>query len=124
MSMFKRGCVVLLVIFLSACGSSNSTTSPTPTPLSLSLSLSPSGVGLANATLFTFTVTGGNTTTQYAWDFGDGTTTSGTASAVDHTYNQSGVFVVRVSATNPSGTVASASLGGITVKSVTGTWDM
>src|ERR1035437_7718778 len=31
MPMFKRGCVALLLILASACGSSNSTTSPTPT---------------------------------------------------------------------------------------------
>jgi hypothetical protein len=37
MPMFKRGCVVLLVMLASACGGGSSTTAPTPTPTTVAL---------------------------------------------------------------------------------------
>src|SRR5450759_546 len=117
------GCLSLVLSFCIGCGGSSPSAPSTPS-VPIALSISPSGVGLDHATLFTFTATGGTNITQYAWNFGDGTTTSGTPSAVGHVYDQSGAFNAQVQATSQSGVNTTATLNGVTVKPVTGTWDL
>jgi len=52
---------------------------------------------------YTFTSTATNTPTIWYWDFGDGTTTNGTVSALTHQYTGAGTFTVRLNATNGDG---------------------
>ena len=54
----------------------------------------------------TFTNTSQNATT-YAWDFGDGATSSSNALTVTHLYAASGTFAVKLTATGSGGTISS-----------------
>jgi PKD repeat protein len=77
-----------------------------------SFSVSPSGPVVAGTTV-TFTSTSaedpaGGAISAYQWNFGDGTTSSGTDPSVAHTFPTSGTFDVTLTVTDRKGTVTSA----------------
>jgi hypothetical protein len=93
--MFKRGCVVLLVILASACGGRSTTTSPSPTPTATTFSLSgtvtdsTTGSGISNATV---TVVDGVNAGK--------STTTGSSGSYSFAGLQPGGFTVTISASN------------------------
>jgi PKD repeat protein len=114
-----------------ACGG-NSQSPPTPTGPSTTtgtIAQSPTGTGIAGVTTFAFTAvnfianTGGTLT--YTWDFGDGTAGLDLGTAVTHTYQTPGTFVVKLSVANSKDiTAVSALLSGLQVVSLSGSWGM
>jgi hypothetical protein len=126
----ERQLIAVLAVIVSTLGchrtqstSDDSPTGPSPTS-TLTLSVAPTGIGVHHATNFTFTASGGASGSAYNWNFGDGVTASGPAASAVHVYNQAGVFSAQVQATDPHGTVTSASATGITVKTIAGTWEL
>jgi PKD repeat protein len=51
----------------------------------------------------------GHTLTKYAWDFGDGTSFTGTAATTNHTFTNAGAFVVSLVVTDDTSQVAKTS---------------
>jgi PKD domain len=107
---------IVLGVLAGSCGGKGTPSTPTPT---LAVTASPSGVALEQATSVAFSVSGGQSGQMYAWDFGDGSGTSAGATT-SHVYSRSGAFAVTVRPAN-GGDPASV---GVTVRSVTGTWDL
>jgi PKD repeat protein len=76
------------------------TVSPTTPLTGQAVSFNASGVtGLAGATL-----------TQFAWDFGDGSTSTGADPAASHTYSTAGSYVVRLTVTDSAGRTGTATV--------------
>lgn len=63
-------------------------------------------VCIGDSTFFTNTTSGA---TSYKWDFGDGNTSTSSASIVAHKYTATGAFTVKLTATSASGCVVSYS---------------
>lgn len=82
----------------------------TATAAPLQAFIGPSGVvAFVNATLsFTDYSEGGNGTLVHAWSFGDGT--SATDADVDHAWNATGRYVVRLNVTDADGATANATV--------------
>ena len=101
-----------LDFFLVACiavggcgGSSPSPSSPSPPQtVIVNISVLPSGIGLVNGTRFTFSaaVGSGASAGSVLWEFGDGSTSTGTAS-VTHVYSREGTFAVKATAASITG---------------------
>jgi PKD repeat protein len=51
----------------------------------------------------------GHALTKYAWDFGDGTSFTGTAATTNHTFTNAGAFVVSLAVTDDTGQLAKTS---------------
>jgi hypothetical protein len=109
--------------------SDDSPTSPSATPAGPPAAVvqSPSTAGIAGVTTFSFTVqnvtprSGGSL--RYSWEFGDGTAETGTAATVLHVYQSPGTFAVRVLATDAlAGVIDTATVSGVRVISLTGSW--
>ena len=84
--------------------------------------VSPTDLGIAGVTVFTFRSLGasdpdGNLLT-YNWNFGDGTT--GTGTVVTHTYSTAGTFSVEL--TVGDGMETSSTTGNVVVGTLTGLW--
>src|SRR5262245_59908752 len=76
------------------------TVSPTTPLTGQAVSFNASGVtGLAGATL-----------TQFAWDFGDGSTSTAADPAASHTYGTAGSYVVRLTVTDSAGRTGTATV--------------
>ncbi|HEY6358983.1 MAG TPA: PKD domain-containing protein, partial [Vicinamibacterales bacterium] len=93
----KSVVVVMWALCLTACGMSSATNT---SPSIGSIQAAPISAGLVSATTFTFTEAGvtdpDNDTITFAWDFGDGST--GTGSPVTHAYTSTGTFTVKLTA--------------------------
>ncbi len=74
--------------------------------LAVTATASPGAMDLGMPTSFSSTVLGGSPPFSYAWDFGDGNTSTGTSPT--HDYGRTGVFTVRLSVTDTLGTSGSA----------------
>ncbi len=75
--------------------------SSTATPPDITLASS-SPTALGNATYFTGTLLAGSPPVSYMWNYGDGTVVAGGLSS-NHTYTQTGMFTVILTATNGGG---------------------
>ena len=75
-------------------------------PLTTDFAVSPTTVTPNSPVTFTATTSGGTSPYTYAWDFGDGTT--GTGSPVDHTYSTTGPFTVVLTVTDANAKTATA----------------
>ena len=118
----RRLLVAIAASALAAC-SSPSTPANTP-PTNGTIQVTPSAAGLINATTFTLAASGvtdsdGDTIT-FAWDFGDGTT--GTGSTTTHSYTTAGAFTVKLTANDGHNTPAQVAQTTITTHSLTATW--
>jgi PKD repeat protein len=60
------------------------------------------------ATQFTASASGGTTPYTYAWDFGDGTNTSGLTDSIDHVYEEAGNYSATVVVTDAAGVAVPA----------------
>jgi len=108
---------VALAILFASCGGGGGGGSATPTPPSAAFSASPTGTGVAGVTTFTF-VAGGVSSASASWDFGDGTTGSG--STVTHVYGREGTF--RVVLTVGGAATATTADAHVAVRTLSGTW--
>ena len=79
---------------------------PTSTPLP-GISWTPTNPAQGQTVTFTGTVTGGSTPYSLKWNFGDGTTTSG--SPVNHVYSAAGTYSVTLNVTDANGSFATTS---------------
>ena len=77
------------------------------TPLSVSFTYTPSNPFPLQTIQFTATAIGGTQPYVYAWDFGDGSTATG--STTSHSYLLPGTYTVVVTVTDGVGQTASAS---------------
>ena len=75
--------------------------------LSASISYTPTNPGPLTPIQFTASTTGGTQPFAYSWDFGDGTT--GTGSPVSHSYLLPGTYTLTLTVTDASGQTATAS---------------
>src|SRR5437660_330700 len=91
-----------------------------PLALTTDFTFSPTTVTPGSPTTFTATATGGTSPYTFAWNFGDGTT--GTGSPVSHTYATSGPFTVTLTTTdsNAKTITATHTVGGVLTVTVTG----
>lgn len=117
----KSMVVVMWALCLTACGMSSATNT---SPSIGSIQVAPISAGLVSATTFTFTEAGvadsdGDTIT-FAWDFGDGST--GTGSPVTHAYTTTGTFTVKLTANDGHNPAVQAAQTTVTVRSLTATW--
>src|SRR5213596_304447 len=69
-------------------------------PLTVDFSFSPSSPNVGQSVSFTPTVSGGTAPYTYAWDFGDGGTS--TAANPNHTYSTAGSFTAKLTVTDSS----------------------
>lgn len=76
--------------------------SDAPTPPTLGALQSSSPTALGNATYFTGTLLSGSAPITYTWDFGDGTVIED-GLTVNHTYTQTGLYTVTLTADNAAG---------------------
>lgn len=125
--------VISAVICASLAGGCGGPSSAGPSP-SISpgaITKSPDVVGIVYATTFTFQASGFRTTDAapiiFDWDLGDETpfaepTRASGPAVVTQTYQNTGVFVVRVTARSSGGASAAATLRGVEVVSLTGIW--
>jgi|SRR5579864_1629675 len=113
--------VVGLGLCLTACGMSSATNT---SPSVGSILTTPISAGLVTATTFTFTEAGvtdpDSDTIAFAWDFGDGST--GTGSPVTHAYTTTGSFTVKLTANDGHNPAVQAAQTTVTVRSLTATW--
>ena len=80
--------------------------SPPPPSLTTSFAFSPSTADAGQSVSFTGSASGGTSPYNYAWNFGDSSTGSG--SSVSHVYQTAGVYTVVLTVTDASRHVASA----------------
>src|SRR5207244_1166933 len=84
------------------------TTTTVPALNAGTISSTPTGTGLLNATVFAFQVntqpSGGVPPYSYSWNFGDGSTGSGTAPA--HVYTNTGTFAATAIVADARGVIA------------------
>jgi len=117
------GLLLAVTAFGLGCGGSTPSPSPTPVvvaPVVRSISVSPAGVGLESGTQFTLVAdTDANSQATFNWQFGDGNTVAGGASAI-HIYARSGTFTVQVTAMNSAGQATRST--SIRVTSLIGRW--
>jgi PKD repeat protein len=78
-----------------------------PLALSADFTFNPSSPTVGQSVTFTPNVAGGTTPYSYAWNFGDGT--SSTSASPSHAYNASGTFTVKLNVTDANNVVAMAS---------------
>jgi gliding motility-associated-like protein len=72
-----------------------------------------SGCAPLNSVFQSNSIAGSGSISTYYWDFGDGTTTSGTSSSVSHAYTFSGTPTVQLTVTNSYGCSASLAQAGL-----------
>ncbi|MBC3934526.1 PKD domain-containing protein [Undibacterium sp. CY7W] len=103
------------VAVLTACGGGGggNTTAPAPAPLptlSVAITSPASGVSYAgrSVSLSANATSSANLTANYSWDFGDGTTGSG--SAATHAFSKAGTYAVTVTASDTNGTKAQSTV--------------
>lgn len=88
------------------------------------VAVTPSGTGIAAATTFTFTSQGATDTDKdpltFSWDFGDGTTATG--SPASHTFSAAGTFTVKLTVSDGKNNVAAPTVS-VTTQSLAGTWN-
>lgn len=117
-----RVTVVLLVAASIGCssGGAESPTSPSR-PSMQSITTRPSGVGVLHNTEFEFTAVGGfPSSTQFVWQFGDGSTVTTTTPVATKLYSRTGSFAVSVEAR--AGSNSSASTTQVSVRDIVGRW--
>ncbi len=82
---------------------------PNTHPLALALQTSDHAGSVPLSVTFVAEVSGGEPPYQYAWDFGDGSQATGSASEV-HSYTATGSYTIRVTVTDAEGETAVASV--------------
>jgi len=91
-------------------------------PLTVDFSFSPSSPNVGQSVSFTPTVSGGTAPYTYAWDFGDGGTS--TAANPNHTYSTAGSFTAKLTVTDSSSPTQSQTAShDISVSPITGQKD-
>ena len=83
------------------------TGAPPPSGLTTSISFTPTSAAQGQSVSFKGTASGGIVPYTYSWNFGDGTT--GTGSSTSHIYSVSGTHVVNLQVSDSSGLTVSAS---------------
>jgi PKD repeat protein len=99
--------VLVVNAFAAASVSFHNKTSIRPS-LGASATASPNPAIMGQAVSFTCTAIGGVSPYDYSWDFGDGT--SGTGSTTTHTYNNLGTYSVVCTVTDSQTTTARATI--------------
>lgn len=95
---FAAAAILLLSVVLPGCMGGGGRSSGTD-PFEVSFEYSPAGPGTGET--ITFSASSNGSATQWAWDFGDGSTETGRE--VEHAYSNAGVYEVRLDAKDDQG---------------------
>src|SRR5690349_18110357 len=98
-----------MCVWLAGCGGGGGSGEVAPTALPTNVALSTgSAAEVGTATTFATNVTGPTTGLKFAWDFGDGSTS--TEAAPSHAYATGGSYEVSLKVTNEAGTTRSTTM--------------